>query len=781
MTRTALLPCLFAVGCSLPMDLGEDRADAAPRSRPRADECGNGIDDDHDGRVDDGCPCAPGEMQECFSGELASSRAGVCAPGTQICVTGTGREWGDWGESACTGERPPAANEICDGADHDCDGAIDEGCPCADGEMRACGDEFLVAPCTAGTQTCRVGTWGACEGAVRPSADVCEDRIDNDCDGDTNEGCECTPGPEVCRDGMDNDCDREVDEPACTPDWGRDAGTATRDAGTCDPGIAPPRLIAPISITYVGNNPTFRWVDEGSTATEWEIQVCADSRCSTIVYSARAIGLSHRASALPRGLRFWRLRGVRGDEPGCEWSSTWEMFVRPIAYPTEQVHELAMDINRDGLSDFFLGPDGYLGTGFGSGYMPSPRPAGVQLFLGTTDGSWDTTLLRWPEIDDGSGALANIPTNLGDADGDGLTDYATPTWTAAPPRTPRPGRLFRGADARIGATPITLPSPIQGGGVGDLDQDGYADILTHDSATDPGHVLFGPPGAYVRVNLSGPLNRPTGCDTNGNGRVEIVSFSEDSVGSHVRVTLTFQEATSARAFVAIGALSYVFMERPASDLTGVRVFAMRSCGDVDGDGYADLILSREERVAGESIDGDMLVVSYGSASGPTGPTPFPDLPGWPYRSAGGMEHVAAVTTVDIDGDGLLEVRLAGSITNRSYIYAPRSVYVCDASLTRTWSCRLIETAPSPGAAEGHDSSRVGDTNGDGFEDLLIQYVNGNSADGFCDMGLPGPPVIARLMAGGATGYGPELDTFLWADSPDAWGCSVPFFGVASIW
>jgi len=55
------------------------------------------------------------------------------------------------------------------------------------------------------------GTWGPCSGETLPGNESCDDGLDNDCDGEVDEGCGCVPTAEIC-DGVDNDCDGQTDE-----------------------------------------------------------------------------------------------------------------------------------------------------------------------------------------------------------------------------------------------------------------------------------------------------------------------------------------------------------------------------------------------------------------------------------------------------------------------------------------------------------------------------------------------------------------------------------------
>ena len=119
--------------------------------------------------------CEEGTTQQC-----GTSDVGTCRFGTKTCTGGV------WGE--CQGAIEPIA-EICNGIDDDCDGQTDEDLTVYSGT-----DEGI---CQQGITECIGGQVVETQAEIKPSDETC-DGIDNNCDGQTDEGgvCETPQEPE---------------------------------------------------------------------------------------------------------------------------------------------------------------------------------------------------------------------------------------------------------------------------------------------------------------------------------------------------------------------------------------------------------------------------------------------------------------------------------------------------------------------------------------------------------------------------------------------------------
>jgi hypothetical protein len=505
---------------------------------------------------------------------------------------------------------------------------------------------------------------------------------------------------------------------SCTCGGGSDAGADTATA--CASGVAAPRLLAPLSTARTTQRkPQLKWA-LGAGSDGAHIELCKDRACGTVLATIDATGTSAAPSNdLPAGVLYWRAFGTSGGHSGCAASATWELVAPPRSAPVDTSWGSMLDVNEDGFPDAVVGGSGAF---FWSDPVNTGQTEQVSVFLGNGTGLPQTPAATLT----GKRGFGRAVADAGDVNGDGYADVLVATWETAT-------QLFLGGPGGLASTPaVTLPvgdqAPGTGGGggsaiymlagVGDTNGDGYADVAV--GASDDTVYLFTGSQAGLMTTPAATIHGSSvglaagssfGVTLSSAGDVNGDGYGDLIVGASPSGNPASLELR--KAYVFHGSASGLAIA-PATTPTVPQGSAtwgllVMGGGDVNGDGYADVLV--QGAPAGASGDTSSTYVFYGGAGGVSA---TPDK-GLLLAASSTTWYGVGKTSVDLNGDGYSDVVVGAEWTGEAYVFMG--------------SPQGPETTPSrtiPGGTPGYFAGSLSgaDLNGDGFGDLAVANGNG---------------------------------------------------------
>jgi hypothetical protein len=413
----------------------------------------------------------------------------------------------------------------------------------------------------------------------------------------------------------------------------------------------------------------------------------------------------------------------------------------------------AGDVNGDGYADVIVGAITYefdqtiLNRGAAFLFLGSA--------LGIADGNPGTADGQLDGLQSGSQFGWSVA-SAGDVNGDGYSDVIV---GASQYNRPDSGEgaafVFLGSASGIPyGDPLTASATLESNqagaglgtsvaGAGDVNGDGYADVIVG----APGYDAPDPDEGAAFVFLGGPSGIADGSPTTAHAQLESnqglanMGYSVAGAGDvngdgYADVIVGAREYYTApgeggAAFVFLGSASGIADGNPATaaavlespnsqySILGTSVAA---AGDVNGDGYADVIVGAPSYDAGEFDEGAAFVY-LGGASGIEESDPTTVHAEIQSNQAGGELGISVAGAGDVNGDGYADVILGASYYDLgevnegvAFVFLGGPAAIGDGNpITASTLLQSNQTA----AYFGTSVAGAGDVNGDGYGDVII--------------------------------------------------------------
>ncbi|MBN2392674.1 MAG: FG-GAP repeat protein [Anaerolineae bacterium] len=409
---------------------------------------------------------------------------------------------------------------------------------------------------------------------------------------------------------------------------------------------------------------------------------------------------------------------------------------------------IAGDVNGDGYDDLVIGAP-YYNSGNGRAYIFFGEPGGWQ--LDEDLGNADAALYL------GSGWTGFSVAGAGDVNGDGFDDIivGSPGYvsTGCGSLTDDCGRvdlIFGSATLSGAISPLTTQYAVGDrdwarfgysvSGVGDVDGDGYDDILIGAPAgtTAVGDAagqatLWRWNGAVMTVsNYQGSnAGDEAGLSVGGAGDVDGDGYADMLIGAYGHNGATGRTylvaGSSSPTFGDLDAVAYRYYDGENSgDQSGSCV---TGAGDVNGDGYADFLVGatnynggyngRAYLVLGDDYMSITSLINVASAT---------------YNLTSGSNFIGLERTLagagDVNGDGYADILIGayGADSNRGWVYLVLGSAHPSGDMDLN-SVGILYEGYNAGNYTGRSLSGGGDIDGDGYGDFVVGAYGYNANQG----------------------------------------------------
>jgi len=426
----------------------------------------------------------------------------------------------------------------------------------------------------------------------------------------------------------------------------------------------------------------------------------------------------------------------------------------------------AGDVNGDGYADVIVGATQYDNgqSNEGAAFVYHGSAAGI-----------NTTAASMVESDQAGASLGRSVCAAGDVNGDGYADVIVGASHYDNGQIDEGvAFVYHGSAAGINTIADAMVEPDQANtymgigvsGAGDVNGDGYSDIIVGAHNYDNGQndegaafVYYGSAagintiaGARVESDQSGAL---MGYSVSGAGDVNGDGYADVIVGSYLYDNGQFDEGAAFIYHGSAAGINTIAAAMVESNQASAQLgWSVSGAGDLNGDGYADIIAGAYEYDNGQFNEGGAFVY-HGSATGINTTADAVVESGQANAQMGWGVSGAG----DVNGDGYADVVVGvPNYDNGQGDEGAAFVYHGSAAGIDTTTASVVESDQAT-AGLGVDVSGAGDVNGDGYGDVIVGafwYDNGESNEG-----------AAFVYHGSAAGINTTADAMVESDQANA--------------